>query len=477
MLTLEQRLAMYDREEIYPFHMPGHKRKTELLADAYHLDITEIDGFDNLHHASGILSDMQNEMAGLRGTKRTYFLINGSTSGILSAISAMLHPGEHLLMARNSHKAAYHAVQLRKLTVSYVYPVITKWDLQGAISAETVKEAFVRNEQEKKAPIQAVYLTSPTYDGVVSDIEAIAKIVHDYGKVLIVDEAHGAHFGFHEAFPQSAIQQGADVVIQSVHKTLPSFTQTALLHICSDRVDVKRVEEFLGIYQSSSPSYVLMAGMSRLAPFLTNEGALRFRMLSDQLQLFYEKAKCLKHLHVLQEEDFSSDECFQKDSSKILISTRRCNIDGKELYERLLKDYKLQLEMYSGEYAVALCSLMDTEDGFERLLQALLEIDDTLEWKETADSFVGSCYIPREYVCEIAKAAEAKKESVLLEKAVGAVSGEYVYLYPPGIPLLTPGERIDEAFVRSATELKQRGMQLEGMRDFTGEQIEIAACF
>lgn len=468
-MLLEQ-LQAHDKTDLYPFHMPGHKRHMELPMDAYHLDITEIDGFDNLHHAQGILREEQQRLADYVGVKRSFFLVNGSTCGILAAISAAAPRGRRILLARNSHKAAYHAVDLRGLEAHYCYPAISDFDIQGAVSPDVIAWAL-----ETDPLIRAVYITSPTYDGVVSDIASIARIVHSYGLPLIVDEAHGAHFGLHPACPRSATDCGADVVIQSVHKTLPAFTQSAVLHVCSDRVPEAELERFLGIYESSSPSYLLMAGMSRLVPFLQENGERLFAALDENLSRFYERSRRLQCLHVIQEEDFSDDCAFARDRSKILISTRGCNIDGKQLYDRLLSEYHLQMEMCSGEYVTALCSLMDTAEGFERLAQALEEIDARLQPANgAARSFVARMYREKEQVCPIADAMDAGiRERVDWDAAVGRVSGEYVYLYPPGIPILVPGERIDAAFAADMRELLARGLDVEGLRDKTAQSIEV----
>lgn len=372
-------------------------------------------------------------------------------------------------MARNSHKAAYHAVFLRQLQAAYVYPSISSFDIQGALAPEQIGQALAEDSE-----IAAVYVTSPTYDGIVSDIESIAQIAHSYGKPLIVDEAHGAHFGFHPAFPHSAVGCGADLVIQSVHKTLPAFTQSAVLHLCSDHIRTESVEEFLDIYESSSPSYVLMAGMSRLVPFLQTEGKARFSALAEHLEQFYEKSRDLCCLHVIQKEDFDKHHAFARDPSKILISTRSCNINGRQLYERLLEDYHLQAEMCSGEYVTALCSLMDRAEGFERLANALIDIDASLQRTEAPElGFVARMYRERKQICSITEAMEMAKRTVGLAESVGKVSGEYVYLYPPGIPILVPGERIDAEFVADVGEMKARGMMPEGLRDKQAERIDV----
>lgn len=470
---LLEELEKYGESDIYPFHMPGHKRRMSFPENAYRLDITEVEGFDNLHHASGILAEEQKKMADLVGARESFFLVNGSTCGILAAISSAVPRGGKILLARNSHKAAYHAVWLRQLSVSYVYPQISSYDIQGSILPENIENIIAADNT-----IKAVYITSPTYDGVVSDIKRIAQIVHRYGRILIVDEAHGAHFSYHPAFPESAAGLGADVVIQSVHKTLPAFTQSAVLHLCSDRIKKETIDQYLDIYESSSPSYILMAGISRLIPFLKEEGKVRFEMLAENLNCFYQKSRELKHLHVIQAEDFDRNSVYDRDFSKILISTRNCVMHGKELYDCLLSRYHLQMEMCTGEYVTALCSLMDSGAGFERLLEALFSIDATVQHVEKEkNDVISGIYSKKEQILSITEATERQVFSVGIEQSAGKISAEYVYLYPPGIPILVPGERIDEAFVKDAKRLKAQGLTLEGMKDFTGTSIEVLMGF
>lgn len=464
MVDLKKRLMEYSRSEYYPFHMPGHKRNMDW--DIAHMDITEIEGFDNLHHASGILRDCQKQYASLVGAKETYFLVNGSTCGILAAISACTDFGGKLLMARNAHKSVYHALYLRHLLPVYLYPAITPFDLQSAIAPEQV-EAALANEPD----IQAVFLTSPTYDGVVSDIGRIAQIVHVAGKILIVDEAHGAHFGFIHEFPDSAIHLGADVVIQSVHKTLPALTQTAVLHICSDRVEKELVERFLGIYETSSPSYVLMSSINQCERTMRKSGRELLTGFFQNLQWFYEKTKDLKVLHILTEEDFS--DAYAKDPSKILIQTARADINGTMLCRLLRTQFLLEMEMCSGEYVTALTSVYDTKEGFERLSTALHMIDRTLNEVSKKRSFVGELYTVREQIMPIYAAWPMDGKMIPISECAGKVSLDFIYLYPPGIPLLVPGEEIDSSLPEKLVQCRKNGLELQGMKDPTGAYVSV----
>ena len=287
---LDRALMEYCNSDAYPFHMPGHKRQTMGNWNCEAIDITEITGFDNLHHAEGILLEAQQRAAQTFGADESFFLVNGSTAGLLAAVCGTVKKGGRLLMARNCHKAVYHAVYLMELQTEYLYPEQTEFGIQGSIAPEQVQRML-----EQYPDTQAILLTSPTYDGVVSDIAAIAEIVHAHQIPLIVDEAHGAHFGFSERFPKKAISYGADLCIESVHKTLPAYTQTALLHYRKNPwVDLERVKRYLGIYQSSSPSYVLMAGIDRCTRILREQGTTLFAAFEQQLHDFYQSCENLQ---------------------------------------------------------------------------------------------------------------------------------------------------------------------------------------
>lgn len=466
---LYEKLVAYGKSDVYPFHMPGHKREALPFINPYKIDITEIDGFDNLHHATGILKELQERAAKVFKARKTFYLINGSTCGLLAAISAATEKGDHILMARNCHKAVYHAAYLRELRVEYLYPVITKAGIQGMIAPDEVKRML-----REYPDVKAVVITSPTYDGVVSDVEKIAEIVHEYGIPLIVDEAHGAHFGFSSFFPESAIKKGADVVVQSLHKTLPSFTQTALLHLQSDRVKENKIKRFLDIYETSSPSYLFMAGMDNCIRMLEEEGETLFANYESLLCEFYQQAENLQQIKLLRKKDFSKKEAFDFDASKLILSVRNKDMTGERLYQTLLHQYHLQMEMASGFYVTAITSIMDRKEGFDRLIHALLEIDPVLHKKMDQDSdFVEKMYRKNKKVLEIHEAVDKKYESVLLEKSIGKVSGEYVYLYPPGIPILVPGEEISNEIVENISNCENQNLSVEGLADHTNKRINV----
>ena len=458
--------------------MPGHKRNPDTVNTdlPFDRDITEIDGFDNLHHPEGILKKAQETAASVYDTKECYYSVNGSTAALLAAVSATVPRNGQILVARNCHKAVYHALYLRNLIPTYVYPQMDpKWWINGGISSDKVERALAENPE-----IKAVLLTSPTYDGVVSDIEKIAEIVHRYEIPLIVDEAHGAHFHFSNYFPTSATELGADLVIQSFHKTLPSMTQTAVLHNCSDRVDSRLIRRFMGIYQSSSPSYILMASMDACMEKMSSDGNEMFREFTKILEKARRRLSECKYIRLVSPE-IGTAGVFDYDRSKLLFSTRYASMTGSELAQILLEKYHIQVEMETEHYVLALAAVGDSGEGFERLCQAIEEINQEeaqkkKEKRETEEPKAGrTAYTSLSQFMSITEAMESESEIRKLEESVGRISAEFGYLYPPGIPLIVPGEQITGQFIRNMRIYMEEGLYLQGLEDYTNETIRVVA--
>lgn len=466
-----QQLISYGESDVYPFHMPGHKRRALPFPNPYTIDITEIDGFDNLHHAGGLIREAEERAAKLYGADRSYYLVNGSTCGLLAAICAAARRGDKVLAARNCHKAVYHAVSMQGLSVEFLYPAITRGDLQGQITAAQVEEALTKHPD-----IAVVILTSPTYEGIVSDVAAIAACCHAHGAALIVDEAHGAHFGFGAGFPENAVRLGADAVIMSLHKTLPSFTQTALLHCNGGRIDTERVARYLGVYETSSPSYLFMAGMDACIDLIREQGAELFAQYRRRLDAFYRDTADLTQLHVMRREDLCKEEAYDWDDSKLMIYAG--TMGGEALHQELLGHYHLQMEMVSADYVLGMTSLMDTDEGMRRLVTALHEIDEKnrkpdLGGEVPEAGFTARMYRENPRRMQIYQALDLPYREVPFDEAVGKMAADYVYLYPPGIPLIVPGEVITEEFIRHIRECRERKLNVEGQGNPAPGRIKI----
>ncbi len=456
-------LVTYAKEEVLPMHMPGHKRKkTFTMINPYELDITEIGDFDNLHHPEGVLREGMNRVTKMYGSDQSYLLVNGSTCGILAALTACCQRGDRIAVARNCHKSVYNAIRLLELKPVYLYPDGAGGDMQrlgiaGSIRKESVEEVLVQYPD-----IACVMLASPTYEGVVSPIKEIAMVAHKYGKPLMVDEAHGAHFNWHEGFPDTALKEGADVVIESLHKTLPAFTQTGVLHARFDRVEKKQLEWALQTYQSSSPSYLLMASVDRCYQFLESEGVGAFHTYVKNLEAFRHKMSGLTHLSLF--------ETPQKEASKIVIVTEGAGVSGREFADILYKEYRIELEMSCGNYCIAMTSVCDEAEDMDRLAAALLSLDKKLGQRSASE--FRYTWQPTECVKYSHEVARCKTRVLPLREAAGQIAATDLYLYPPGVPIVVAGERISESIIETFIAGEQAGYEVYGIEQGNVEVVQ-----
>ena len=501
------KLDKYKDENIVPMHMPGAKRNKELIelymgdmGNPYEKDITEINGFDNMHNAETIIKDAFDEAAELYGADESWYLVNGSTAGNMSAICGVTHKNDVVIMARNCHISVYNAVILNELNPVYIYP---EYDEEyGYYKGITLKEIkFIVDKYSSdhdRNDIKAVILTSPTYEGNVSDIKSIAEYLHQYNIPLIVDEAHGAHFNFSESFPQSAVKSGADVVINSVHKTLPSLTQTAIMHINYGIVDVERIRRYWNIYQSTSPSYILMSSIARSLSIVKNDGDKLFAEYVDKLTILRNGLSELKHIRLINTDDIS----------KLVLGYK----DAKWLYDTLFYKYKIQLEMSSIKYVIAMTSIFDSQEYYDRFLAALKEIDEEIDESISkydredilnskvdkdldnrfnsihngeADNRLNYSSINNQDNGNKINVVDFRDEQALTiaqafnrrdlsgcdeiqmnnEKIYGKISGESVYVYPPGIPILCPGEVITRKIIAILEAAGEAGLEVVGVKE------------
>lgn len=445
-------LVHYGSSDMLPLHMPGHKRCAGFMHGIAKYDITEIDGFDDLHHPHGVIKEAMVAAAAIYGSDATYFLVNGSSCGILAAIAATTKPHDKILLARNCHKSVLNAVYLRELDPVYVYPQKeTCFSVDGSIDPD-VLDGILAEEKD----IRAVVVTSPTYEGVVSDLKTIAKKVHGYGIPLIVDAAHGAHFTFGADFPASALSCGADLVVESLHKTLPSLTQTALLHVKSDFVDLGEVQFQLQIFQSSSPSYLLIASITECLALMEKEGESLMAQYSESLRALRKSIYHLSQVTLLgEDEDF-----FGYDLSKIVFGIR--GYGGVEIADLLRREFHIETEMASPVYVVAMTSVYDSKEALFRFEAALTHLCRDLPLRENELS--GQMATLRgEKVLTPAAARQKPRQQRLLKDSVGAVAAENLYLYPPGTPLLVAGEKISVALVKMIISYEEQNFFVHGV--------------
>lgn len=479
--SLYEMLKEYSQSGYTPFHMPGHKRAEFDFLPNCDIDITEIDGFDNLHEANGILKDSMQFASEVFGTLYTRYLVGGSTCGILTGIRSLTKDGDCVLIARNCHKSVFNAVELLRLKAHYILPTCEK-NFFASVTPNSIDEALCEYKDTK-----LVVITSPTYEGVLSDIEGIAKVCKKHGAKLFVDEAHGAHLGF-GSFERSARHLGADLVVESVHKTLPSLTQTALLHVCSKDVDIHEIDRNLAIFESSSPSYLLMSAIDGCVRYMSTANALD--EWERGIDYARQELKNLKHLKLFDCEDTKNcnvqsdancrgdveknintaskrccEQCenycqnvFGYDKSKFVILCDECNLNGVEIADVLRKKYKIEIEMASENYLIAMSGAGDNMMSFKRIINALKEIDKSV-FKTASRSDEFGTVLPERvlYPYEI---AQSNTEYVDIKDCDDVIVAENIWAYPPGCPIFVKGERIQKSDIEKLLVLKNIGVDI-----------------
>lgn len=466
-MNLYIKLKNYAKGKTLAMHMPGHKRmRGKLIARLpYHLDITEIDGFDNLHNASGILLHAQQSLQALYKSAHSFMLVNGSTAGILAGIRAATCQGDTVLVGRNCHKSVYNAIELCGLNPVYlVPPVLPEFGMHASITVSQVAKKLAEHPN-----IKLIIITSPTYEGVISDIAQISALAHASNIPILVDEAHGAHMFLAN---KSAVQCGADIVINSMHKTLPALTQTAVAHVNGALVSASQMATQLAVFQTSSPSYLLLASISDCAELLTKHGKQLHQKLQANLTQFYKQTSALKHIKVL---NYLADnylkELFDHDNTKLVISTLGSNCSGTQLMQRLRTEHNIELEMAYSHYAIAMTTLHDTKRSLMRLANALQKLDSTLH-PETVLKQPTISHLPQK-VCNANNLQGINGDVMALQSAIGHILLEAVWAYPPGVPLILPGEQFDNETFLTMQLLQQSGTALYSTSGNLPQKIKV----
>lgn len=482
---LEKYFQHYNEKNLLPLHMPGHQRKTEMgAALPYAYDYTEVEDLDNLHAPEGILQEAMNRTAAYYGCPDCFYLVNGSSSGLQAGIFALLEEGDEVVVARNCHRSVFYALSLRKAKIHFLLPEFWEdFSCFGSISPKEV-ERLLREFPKSKALI----FTSPSYEGVVSDVEAIARLCHENGLSLLVDEAHGAHFSPKkgDSFLESAIALGADLVVQSPHKTLCSLTQSAWILGNGERYSREKLSFYLSVFQTTSPSYPLMLSLEKATTLLETKGEALFSHWKEVMESFREKARTLSYFTFLWEKE---EACFAMDFSKIFL--RALGIPelrlGKDLAKLLREDYGIESEMHSGENLLLMTGPFISEKDMDRLFFALKDIERRFgedrekqsgEGRpETIEQSLQSKLLPSAlYQISVAdnslQISEGLKdgEELSLYDGESRICLEYLSLYPPGIPLLFPGEKLTAEKIQGIEALEKEGIELQYSRHGQGER-------
>ena len=482
---LEKYFQHYNEKNLLPLHMPGHQRKTEMgTALPYAYDYTEVEELDNLHAPEGILQEAMNRTAAYYGCSDCFYLVNGSSSGLQAGIFTLLEEGDEVVVARNCHRSVFYALSLRKAKIHFLLPEFWEdFSCFGSVSLKEVERLISTFPKSK-----ALIFTSPSYEGVVSDVEAIARLCHENGLSLLVDEAHGAHFSPKKeaSFPESAIALGADLVVQSPHKTLCSLTQSAWILGNGERYSREKLSFYLSVFQTTSPSYPLMLSLEKATTLLEREGETLFSHWKKVMKSFREQARTLSYFSFLWEKE---EACFAMDCSKIFL--RALGIPelrlGRDLAKLLREDYGIESEMHSGENLLLMTGPFISEEDMDRLFFALKDIErrfgedrekqsgegrpETIE-QSLQSKLLSSALYQISVADNSLQISEGLKEGeeLNLHEGEGHICLEYLSLYPPGIPLLFPGEKLTREKIQGIEALEKEGIALQYSRHRQGER-------
>ncbi|MCI1695358.1 aminotransferase class I/II-fold pyridoxal phosphate-dependent enzyme [Aneurinibacillus aneurinilyticus] len=477
---LYEALCMYEENCHQSLHVPGHKDGNTFDGEAmlhFHsilkVDATEINGLDDLHHPTGVIARAQELAADAFGAEHTFFLIGGSTAGNLAAALTLCNPGDVILVQRNAHKSVFNGLMLAGAQPVYVLPDIEP-DTQVAagINPEHLQIALCKYPQAK-----AAWITNPNYYGMGQNVAELANICHQAGIPLIVDEAHGAHFGQADVVPSSSLQAGADLVIQSTHKMLTAMTMASMLHVQGTLIPREKLAGVLAMVQSSSPSYPLMASLDVSRRHLVIQGRTQLSYTVEKLERYrIDVAKELQHLSIWEQANDKTACVHNRDPLKWVLKSKHSSITGYQLLE-YLQDKGCVAEMADVRNVVLVFSIDARDEDIERMVSIIRKIDEEIgehrlagdraqaddTWDITGMLSGVQSFI--EPAIPLREAFYKKSEEVTLQEAIGRCSAEMIIPYPPGIPLLTPGEIITSAHIEAIRRIKRAGGYFQGASD------------
>lgn len=470
-------LMEYVNRNTIPFHVPGHKKgqgadeefKKFMGENPFKIDVTVFKLVDSLHHPTGPIKKAQELASDAYGAKASFFSIHGTSGAIEAMILSVVSDNDKILIPRNVHKSVTGGIILSGAVPVYMQPELDKKiGIAHGVTPETVENTLKENPDAK-----AVLIINPTYYGTATDIKKIAEIVHRYNIPLIVDEAHGPHLGFNDRLPMSSIDAGADMCAQSTHKIIGALTQCSLLHVCSDRIDMNKVQQTLNILQTTSPSYILMASLDCARRQIALHGKELLDYTIDLCNYARDEINKIPGFYCFGDEVLNNKGVISYDPTKVTITCRDLGITGYDLDMMLADEYHIQMELSDLYNVLIVGTFGDKKEDIEYLLSVLKKISG--KYYGTGDKksdFIDIPPIPEQILIP-RKAFYGSKYSVPIEDSVGMISGEFLMAYPPGIPVLCPGEKITIEIVKYIQKLKSIGLYVQGTEDPRVENIKV----
>lgn len=476
--ALVEDLRAYYQNEVASFHMPGHKQRGgqhRLASEVFghqtlRADVSEMGGFDYLHSPAGSIQLAHQRAAEVFGARQTFFLVNGSTGGNLSAISAFSGEGDTVLLIRGSHRSVYTGTVLSGAHPQYL-PMVHEPNEDAWFFAEPPTADFV----SMTGQLALIHVTRPNYYGLACDLAPYVELARATGALLIVDEAHGSHFGFHPAFPKSALQCGADLVIQSTHKTLGALTQASMLHVGTERVDTARLARSLQMLQSSSPSALLSISLDLASEHLRENGAFVFAECVDLAQQVREEVAAMPGLRVVPDladpGTSGASPSFEVDPTKVVIDVVGTGMNGFAAASWLKANQRINVELADHRRIVCSLTIGDTTQSARVLIESLRAISNQAPSASDSSSFSLPAIPPMDLPPR--SALQAATEVVRAGDAEGRTCAEYVIPYPPGIPMVVPGERLTREVLQAIDGFRTAGSKIVGPTDSSGEFLTV----
>lgn len=464
----------YHKRQVIPFDVPGHKHGkgipelVEFVGNkVLEIDVNSMKPLDNIGSPSGVIKEAEELMADAYRSDHAFFLVNGTSSGVQAMIMSVCNPGEKIIMPRNAHKSAINGLILSGAVPVYVQPETNdRLGIAMGVSVESIEKAIAKNPD-----VKAVFLINPTYYGATANLKEIIKIAHKHGIAVIVDEAHGAHLGFHEELPPGAMELGADMAAVSLHKTGGSLTQSSVLLLNEGFVDRNHVRTILNLTQTTSASYLLMTSLDIARKMLATRADEIFSEILKLTRIAREEINKIDGLYAFGKELVGDEGVFDFDETKLGINVAGLGITGFRAYDILRDEYNIQVELGDVFNILAIVSVGDDKSSIRALIDALKDMSQ--KYKGGEMKFANVNLENPEVIVSPRDAFYASKKLIKLEDSEGEISGESIMAYPPGIPIVTPGERISEEMINYIRYIKTQHSMLTDTEDPHVDYIKV----
>jgi arginine decarboxylase len=470
---IHEALLKHKKNRVVPFDVPGHKggrgnpELTEFLGiDCLKVDVNSMKPLDNLIHPVSVIKAAEELAAEAFGADAAFFMVNGTTAAVQAMIMSTCKAGDEIIMPRNVHRSSINALVVCGAIPVYINPGVNhQLGIPLGMSVEEIKKAM-----EEHPGAKAILVNNPTYYGICSNLKEIVELAHKFNMKVLVDEAHGAHFYFGEGLPINAMAAGADMAAVSMHKTGGSLTQSSFL-VCKSSIDPGYVRQIINLTQTTSASYLLMSSLDLARKHMVQHGKEIIAKTAELAEYARAEINKIGGYYAYSKELINGDTIFDFDHTKLSVNTTEIGLAGIEVYDLLRDEYDIQIEFGDIGNILAMITAGDRAFEIERLISALSEIKRI--YSKDKVGMLNHEYIDPEVVVTPQKAFYQDKKSLSLKESIGHISGEFVMCYPPGIPILAPGERITEEIIHYIIYAKEKGSVMTGPKDMKVEYISV----